>query len=512
MSKTRALIDTNVLIALEDPGRTDPIAAELSRRCQAGNVTLHIHQAMRDDFNRDRNAVRRLVSSSRMDKYPCLASIPLPPWDLLEERYGPARNDNDRVDIALLHALSLDAVDVLVTQDDGIHRRVRGSELDDRVLTIADAVAWLKAFQDAVDDDVALVGDVPAYAVDMGDPIFHSLEEDYPPFRDWWRNKCVAEHRDCWVIRGRDGHIDGLIVRKIEDGWEIGLDPSLRVLKLCTWKVATRAQGHKVGELLLRKSIWHAQLNGIGAIYLTTFPKQTMLIELLDRYGFETVGTNPAGELILVKQLPSARLKDSSEPISAGLVRTRYPRFSIDEPVSLFAIPVQWHFHRQLFPEAARLVPMPLFNDDSRDDRDAGRVPGNTIRKVYVCRSKIASLRAGDVIFFYQSKDEAALNSQSLTTVGVVEQLRRANDAQELIRFTAGRSVYSEQDLRVIAAGSPGGVAVIDFLLIRHLDPPIALATMTKSGVLKAAPQSITRIDRSGLHHILPSMNFGFAL
>lgn len=155
---------------------------------------------------------------------------------------------------------------------------------------------------------------------------------------------------------------------------------------------------------------------------------------------------------------------------------------------------------------------MPLFNDESRDDRDAGRVPGNTIRKVYVCRSKIASLRAGDVIFFYQSKDEAALNSQSLTTVGVVENLRRAKDAQELIRFTAGRSVYSEQDLRAIAEESPGGVAVIDFLLIRHLDPPIGLAEMTRSGVLKAAPQSITRIDRARLDHILPSMNFGFAL
>jgi hypothetical protein len=264
--------------------------------------------------------------------------------------------------------------------------------------------------------------------------------------------------------------------------------------------------------LLLRKSIWHAQLNGIGAIYLTTFPKQTMLIELLERYGFEIAGTNPAGELILVKRLPSARLKPSPEPITAGLVRSQYPRFSIDEPVRFFAIPIQWHFHRRLFPEAARLVPMPLFHDDSRDDRDAGRVPGNTIRKVYVCRSKIASLHSGDVIFFYQSKDDAALNSQSLTTVGVVEQLRRAKNAQELIRLTAGRSVYSEQDMRAIAAESPGGVAVIDFLLIRHLDPPISLATMTKSGVLKGAPQSITRIDRSGLRHILPYMNFGFAL
>lgn len=512
MSKIRALIDTNVLIALEDPGCTDPIAAELSRRCQAGNVVLHIHPAMQDDFNRDRNAVRRRVSSSRMNKYPCLAPIPLPTWELLEKRYGPAQNDNDRVDVALIHTLSVDAVDVLITQDNGIHRRVRGTDLDDRVLTIADAVAWLRALQDTVDDDIALVCDVPAYTIDKEDPIFRSLEEDYPDFRNWWRNRCVAEHRNCWVLRGRDGHISGLIVRKIEDGSEIGWDPSLRILKLCTWKVATHAQGHKVGELLLRKSIWHAQLNAFDAIYLTTFPKQTMLLELLERYGFEVTSTNSMGELILVKQLPSTILEVPKEPVTADFVRRQYPRFSLSEPAGLFVIPVQWQYHRQLFPEAARLVPMPLFNDDSRDDRHAGQTPGNTIRKVYVCRSKAASLRAGDVIFFYQSKDETALNSQCLTTVGVVEQLRRANDAQELLRLTAGRSVYSEQDLRMIAAEAVGGVVVIDFLLIRHLDPPISLATIIKLGVLKAAPQSITRIDQSRLRHLRQSMKFGFAL
>lgn len=511
MSKTRALIDTNVLIALEDPGQTGPVAAELSRRCQAGGISLHIHPAMREDFARDRNEVRRSVSASRMEKYPCLAPIPFRSPDVLEAQFGQIRNENDRVDVQLLQALSLDATDILISQDEGVHKRVRGTALEERVLTIGDAVAWLKALQDAVDDGVAFVDDIPAYGVDPADPIFASLQADYGTFAEWWRSKCVAQHRSCWVLRGRDGLIDGLIVRKVEGGSELGLTTG-KVLKLCTFKVGSRAQGHKVGELLLRKAIWHAQLNGFDALYLTTFPKQTMLIDLLIRYGFAIHGQNESGELIVAKYLPRGALAAPDEKDAARIVRTHYPRFSIADSVSLFAIPVQWRFHRQLFPEAAKLVPTPLFNDDTIDDREAGRVPGNTIRKVYVCRAKIKSMRAGDLLFFYQSKEEVAQHSQMLTTVGVVEQLRRAVGEAELLRLTAGRSVYSRHDLEAMAAASPAGLAVIDFLFIRHLGPPISLEKMIGSGLLKAPPQSITRINRAGLPEILRSMNFGFAL
>lgn len=512
MSKIKALIDTNVLIALEDQGQTSPVAAELSRRCQVGGISIYIHPAMREDFSRDRNEVRRLVSTSRMEKYPCLAPIPRRSQAILEAQFGAMRNENDRVDVQLLQALSLDATDILISQDEGIHKRVRGTILEERVLTIADAVGWLRALQDTVDDGVAFVEDVPAYSLDLLDPIFAGLQTDYEEFTEWWRTKCVTEHRACWVLNGRDGLIDGLIVRKSEGGSELGLSCSARLLKLCTFKVASRAQGYKVGELLLRKAVWHAQLNGFDALYLTTFPKQTMLIDLLCRYGFSIQGEKPSGELILAKHLPRDALSAPDGKNTADIVRSRYPRFSVADPVTLFAIPVRWRFHRQLFPEAAKLVPTPLFNDDTIDDREAGRMPGNTIRKVYVCRSKITSMRAGDLLFFYQSKQEVAQHSQMLTTVGVVEQLRRPVGAAELLRLTAGRSVYSRQDLEAMAAASPVGLAVIDFLFIRHLNPPIGLQKMLDSGLIKAPPQSITRIERARLSEILPSMNFGFAI
>ena len=511
MSRTRALIDTNVLIALEDPGCTDSVAADFARRCQQGGVAIYTHGATRTDLNRDRDQQRRAVSLSRMSKFPSLADIPSPGDARLEELFGSIRNANDRTDVALLHALHLDAVDVLVSQDDGLHRRVRGSRLEERVLTLADAVAWLTSLQDPVDDGLADVVDLPAYAIDRNDGIFDGLRDDYPGFESWWR-RCIEEHRGCWLIQDEAGRIDGMVVRKEEAGEEIGLKPDERVLKLCTFKVATHALGHKVGELLLRKALWHAQLNGYNAVYLTTFPGQRMLLDLLGRYGFRTSDRPGGGELNAVKRLSRDRLETVAGADLAETARLSYPRFSLDEPRQLFVIPVQWPFHRQLFPEAAVLSPLPLFGDRSLFRGKHRAAAGNTIRKVYVCRASTKRMKGGDVVFFYQSKYDVAEHSQSITTVGVVEQVRVARDGRELSRLTAGRSVFSEADLEELCRSSQRGVTVIDFLHVQHLQPAVGLTRLLEAGVLRGAPQSITGIPRAGLPTLRPSMNFGFAL
>ena len=46
---------------------------------------------------------------------------------MLEAKFGTVKRSNDEVDIALLRALDIKAIDFLVTQDQGIHERVKGS-------------------------------------------------------------------------------------------------------------------------------------------------------------------------------------------------------------------------------------------------------------------------------------------------------------------------------------------------------------------------------------------------
>jgi hypothetical protein len=510
MNETKLLIDTNILIALEDPGTIDPVAAEFSRRCQEEGIAIHVHPSTLADFNRDKNSRRQQESISRHAKFPVLDSIPRPQQSELESTYGPIRSGNDQVDVDLLHALAVKAVDILVSQDTNLHRRVRGSEIEDRVLTLSDVVAWLRSLQDSKGDSLPHVDEVKAYALDLNDEIFDSLSQSYPGFASWWETKCVRPHRLCWVVRGKDGRLDGLVVRKKETGDEVGLSPNRQVLKLCTFKVAEHAQGTKIGELLLKKAIWHAQHNNYDAIYLTTFPAQSMLIDLMTRYGFEVSDELENGELVLTKIIHRNRL-DAPLARSADQVRRDYPRFSLADPYNLYVVPIRWRYFSQLFPEAAQIPTLPLFPEAGSLATTQPTSAGNTIRKVYITKSKIQSLNSGDTLFFYLSKDKYATNSQCITTVGIVESARRAYDFRGLSRLVAGRSVYSHHDLEVMIE-SGEGLTVIDFLLVGHLTRPLPITELVRAKALSAPPQSISRLSHSARALLTPAMNFGFAI
>ena len=123
-----------------------------------------------------------------------------------------------------------------------------------------------------------------------------------------------------------------------------------------------------------------------------------------------------------------------------------------------FCIPIKPDYHRRLFPEIAFGTELPLFPTERFGPMLAHgqtRTPGNTIRKVYLCRAKTTRLRQGDLIFFYMSKDENYASSQSVTTVGIVGQVVNVISSEDLIKQTAKRSVFSAEALEQM-----GGVKV----------------------------------------------------
>ena len=124
---------------------------------------------------------------------------------------------------------------------------------------------------------------------------------------------------------------------------------------------------------------------------------------------------------------------------------------------------------------------------------DQERIPGNCIRKVYLCRAKASSLKPGDLLFFYLSKDDELEASQSITTVGVVENVSECESADDLIRMTAKSSVFSAEELVGLTkpqGGSRSPVKVIDFLLVGHSKPTIALPELLSERVFNGALRS----------------------
>src|SRR6267378_2834858 len=140
-----------------------------------------------------------------------------------------------------------------------------------------------------------------------------------------------------------------------------------------------------------------------------------------------------------------------------------------------FVSPFGLIYHRRLFPEIAFAPELPLFPQQTVGlllPRGHERTPGNTIRKVYLCRAKITRLRPGDLLFFYMSKDDAYAFSQSVTTIGIVEQMVEGASSDDLIRHTAKRSVFTADSLHAMNPSASAPVKMIDFLLAAHIEPP----------------------------------------
>ncbi|MFX7377786.1 hypothetical protein ABTI80_19210, partial [Acinetobacter baumannii] len=72
--------------------------------------------------------------------------------------------------------------------------------------------------------------------------------------------------------------------------------------------------------------------------------------------------------------------------------------------------------------------------------------PGNTIRKVYLCRAKSNLGEPGSLLFFYKGKSKHD-PSQAFTTIGILEEVATASSTKELMKLAGGRSVYSEKQL-----------------------------------------------------------------
>jgi hypothetical protein len=291
--------------------------------------------------------------------------------------------------------------------------------------------------------------------------------------------------------------------------------PAIRSLKVCTFKIRPEFRGEKLGELLLKQALWFAQRNAYDLIYLTTQRTQTYLIQILEYYGFRHTHTLQHEERVYEKQLCRDRLiADANDDVFA-LDRLSYPRFVVGARVSTYCVAIQGTYHRKLFPEIAVQTSLPLFPGQTlfQASGAVARTPGNTIRKVYLCRAQVSTLKPGDILFFYQSKTEHFTASQTVTSVGIVEAVHSTREIDELIGLTAKRSVYSEEELKGIVAQSATPVKVIDFLLAGHFEPPIPLSQLCELGIFKShPPQSICRLPYDRAAILLSRLSLGFAL
>ena len=158
-----------------------------------------------------------------------------------------------------------------------------------------------------------------------------------------------------------------------------------------------------------------------------------------------------------------------------------YPFYNDGTSVSKFIIPIQPKFHDRLFGEfIGRQLELSEVTGELLPER-------NTIKKAYICHSKNTMIKEGDVIIFYRSADK-----KRLTAIGTVEKILRTNNTEQIINFVGRRTVYSKDEIKEMAKKQ---TLVILFSSFLYLNSELSLKKMNNLNILKAAPQSIVKID-----------------
>lgn len=68
---------------------------------------------------------------------------------------------------------------------------------------------------------------------------------------------------------------------------------------------------------------------------------------------------------------------------------------------------------------------------------------GNTIKKAYLCHSKIKAIQQGDIVLFYRSTDK-----KSIQCIGIVENVLFSEDINEVFPIIAKRTVYTFSEVQ----------------------------------------------------------------
>ena len=266
--------------------------------------------------------------------------------------------------------------------------------------------------------------------INLDDPFFVSLKEDYKEFSSWFIKKSENQEK-AYVLYDDINNIEGFMYLKVENGYVNDISPILPKgvhLKIGTFKFDSA--GTRRGERFLKKVFDHAIESGVVDIYVTVFSKHEYLMRLFSRYGFIIHGSKESAngtENVLIRNLQ----------IDKHDILKNYPKFNIRQN-SKYIFSIHPEYHTRMLPDSI------LDNEDHSLIEDVSHT--NSIHKIYLCNMPgVMSFRAGDVLVTYRTSDGKgpAKYRSVITSICVVEEYKNINDFTTLQSFLSYSSSYS---------------------------------------------------------------------
>ena len=277
--------------------------------------------------------------------------------------------------------------------------------------------------------------------INLNDPFFDTLKDDYPGFDRWFAKKADAGEV-AYVTRNSERSVNGFLYLKQETGSVDDVTPALppaNRIKVGTFKIESR--GTKMGQRFLKKVFDRALDAQAEEIYVTVFEKHDGLTKLFDRYGFQQIGVKAAAngdaELVMRRDLR----------VTTGDLVLDYP-FIHSNGVAKYLLSIYPKYHTKLFPDSK------LNTEEFDIVQDLSHT--NSIHKVYIGRmSGVEQLQPGDLLVIYRTRDPKLIGSAEYlsvaTSIGVVEDVCPVSSfptEEEFLACTQPFSVFGKTDLQ----------------------------------------------------------------
>ena len=491
----RTLLDTNIVIHRE--------AATVVRR-DIGTLFFWLdklrcdkclHPATLAEINKHQDERVRATFQAKLQSYHVLKTVaPLAP--AVEQIAAEDKTENDRNDTLLINELYAERVDILISEDRGIHKKALRLGVGDRVFTIDAYLEKAVAENpDLVDYKVLAVKKVVFGNIDVRADFFDSFRVDYgiKEFDRWFSRKADEPAYVC--VEGND--LVAFLYLKVEGTSESygDIEPTFKPrsrLKIGTFKV--ELNGYKLGERFLKIIFDNAILQRVQEIYVTIFSRtieQQRLISLLEDFGFKQHGfktTANGKEAVYVRDM--AAQVDLADP------KQTFPY--MNSAARAFIVPIYPEYHTSLLPDS-------ILNTESPADFVEQEPHRNAIRKVYVGRSHFRDLRRGDLLVFYRT---GGYYKSVVTTLGIVDGVyQKINDEAHFISLCRKRSVFTDKELSAHWNYRPNSRPfIVGFLYAYSLPRRPNMKELIDHGVIRSvdeAPRGFERITAEQFGKIL---------
>jgi hypothetical protein len=453
-----------------------------------------VHPASLEEIGRHKDPRVRSTFEAKLESYQVLKTM-APTSGAAQQVGASDKTENDRNDTLLINELYADRVDVLISEDRGLHKKAVELRVADRTFTIdAFLEKAIAENPELVDYKVLAVRKVAVGHVDVHSDFFDTFREDYggEAFDRWFNKKADEPAYLCY--EGQD--LVAFLYLKVEGpGENYGdIEPRFkqkRRLKIGTLKV--ELNGYKLGERFLKIVFDNAILQKADEIYVTIFPRtieQQRLIKLLEDFGFREHGT-----------------KVNAYGTEAVYVRDMMPRFDDQDPKltfpylsrssRAFIVPIYPLYHTSLLPDSILQTESPADFVEQEPHR-------NAIRKVYVSQSIFRDLHRGDSIVFYRT---GGYYRGVVTTLGIVDGVyRQIRDEAQFISLCRKRSVFSDKELRDQWNRKGSRPFIVGFLYAYSFPRRPTLKELINNGIIRgidSAPRGFERITGEQFSKIL---------